>query len=213
MGDRKRKPYKQYINYSAVKLPRSTYYDKNPKATKLRFSTPIIQLSSSQSNELQQTTSLIQPNCTEAADTQPTEAVLNEYLLDDIQLEENYNQVETTNSQNPSSPESVNESSIEELNNIFQNETISREDLASGYLAAFYNGRDTQKSLSKYLALSNIASPIKLPTDYNGLISLLIHNKKNLNYKKSWYCGVCHKIFTKIDHRLQRDCGICKTTK
>ena len=55
MADRKRKPYKQYINNSAVKIPRSTDYDKNPKSTKLRFSSTIIQLNSNQSNEIEKT--------------------------------------------------------------------------------------------------------------------------------------------------------------
>ena len=88
---------------------------------------------------------------------------------------------------------------------------LVKEDLAAAYLAAFYNGRTSQQSLSDYLKLSNIYSPIKLPTTFNGLKSLISKNTDNLPYEKSWFCGTCLKHITELTHRLQRECENCKT--
>lgn len=89
-------------------------------------------------------------------------------------------------------------------------EEITANDLAAGYLAAFFNGKTSQASLTDYLILSNITSTTKLPTTFDGLIKNLIGKNNTLNYTKSWYCPICMTSHSKIDCR-QRQCKKCET--
>jgi hypothetical protein len=59
------------------------------------------------------------------------------------------------------------------MNILLNDENISEEDLAAAYLRSFYNGRVSQKSLKDFSTIGILRSLIKLPTSYNGLISLL----------------------------------------
>ena len=99
----------------------------------------------------------------------------------------------------------------QELTDIISDNNLVKEDLAAAYLAAFYNGRTSQQSLSDCLQLSNIYSPVKLPTTFNGLKSLKSKKMDNLPYENSWFCCTCLKHFTKLTHRLQRACEYFKT--
>lgn len=93
----------------------------------------------------------------------------------------------------------------------FLYDEISKQDLAAAFLAAFYSGASSQKSFKDYLELINLL-PLnyQMPTTFSGLISLLNDNKKKLDFEKSWFCGICNKIISKLDNRFQRGCSACK---
>ena len=38
--------------------------------------------------------------------------------------------------------------------------------------------------------------------------NVLKGNKDELNYEKSWYCGVCKKLIKELDNRFQRECNL-----
>jgi hypothetical protein len=78
-------------------------------------------------------------------------------------------------------------------------------------LAAFYNGRTSQSSLSDYLKVTNIFSPIKLPTNFDGLKSKIKGKTRDLDFTKSWFCGTCLKSIKTLNNRLQRSCDACST--
>ncbi len=61
--------------------------------------------------------------------------------------------------------------------------------------------------------IGNFRSLIKLPTGYDGLISLLNMNDKKVQYEKSWFCSVCQTVFNELDNRFQRLCAKCKSTR
>ena len=71
------------------------------------------------------------------------------------------------------------------MNILLNDENISEEDIAAAFLTSFYNGRVSQKSLKDFFSIGNLRSSIKLPTSYDGLISLLNMNDKKVQYKKS----------------------------
>jgi hypothetical protein len=97
-----------------------------------------------------------------------------------------------------------------EIGEISDCNAIKQEELAAAFLAYFYNGtRTSQSSLSDYLKLSNISSPIKLPTTFDGLSSLLINKTTKLKYVKSWFCCFCLKTIDKLNDRYQRNCPTC----
>jgi len=100
-----------------------------------------------------------------------------------------------------------------ELNNMIRDAEINKEELSAAFLAAFYNGQTTQSSLSDFLKLANIFSPIKIPTSFDGLKHIIQTKTKSpdLTYVKSWFCGTCLKKLTKLDSRLQRNCDICRS--
>jgi hypothetical protein len=64
----------------------------------------------------------------------------------------------------------------DDLHDILQDENITKEELAAAYLTAFYQCGPTQRTLTNFLQLHNISSPIKLPTSFSGLT------------KKSYHC-------------------------
>lgn len=101
---------------------------------------------------------------------------------------------------------------INDLSDFLNDDKINKQDLAAAFLAAFYSGASSQKSLKDYLELINmLPQNYQMPTTFSGLISLLNDNKKKLNYNKSWYCSVYNKIISKLDNRFQRECNSCNT--
>jgi hypothetical protein len=60
---------------------------------------------------------------------------------------------------------------------------ITREELAAAYLTLFFKGKLTQSSLSTAIELSNITSPIKLPTNFDGLLNIITKKKHRSNIK------------------------------
>ena len=76
---------------------------------------------------------------------------------------------------------------------------INQNDLATAYLAAFFNGRTTQDSLKDYLRLSNFSSQIKLPTTFDGLSQLVVGKKNSVKFEKSWFCNTCTKQITRVN--------------
>lgn len=172
------KKRKQYLFDSSVKISPRTYYRNISKTKKARFA-PQIDIEPLGIPTIQDNIESIdiQSNIIQSIDDQTSVNRSSENQSSDNQfgdIQDNF-------------------SFFQELNEVFQNETVTKEDLAAGYLTAFYNGRDSQKSLSNYLCLSNIGSSIKLPCNYNGLKSFLNKNKKKVNFEKTWYCGVCQK--------------------
>ena len=86
---------------------------------------------------------------------------------------------------------------------------INKEELAAAYLASFYSGKTTQSSFTDYLQLSNIYSPVQLPTTFNGLAQILLKRKLDFIKKKTWFCNVCQKSFENLNDRSQRECEKC----
>ncbi len=67
---------------------------------------------------------------------------------------------------------------------------ITKEELAAAYLASFYSGKTTQSSLTDYLQLSNIYSPVQLPTTFNGMVQTVFFTTLHYFIKKSWMIGL-----------------------
>ena len=98
-----------------------------------------------------------------------------------------------------------------ELTNLLRDEEVNEQELSAAFLAAFYNGQITQSSLSDFLKLANIFSPVKIPTTFDGLKRIIQGKRPDLTYTKSWFCGTCLKKFSRLNDRLQRNCEFCKT--
>ena len=79
--------------------------------------------------------------------------------------------------------------------------------MAAAYLTLFFKGKFTQSALSTAIELSNISSPIKLPTSFDGLLNLITNKKTLVEYEKTWFCGYCLKSFLRLDNRFQRLCS------
>ena len=88
---------------------------------------------------------------------------------------------------------------------------ITKTDLATAYLAAFFNGRTTQDSLTDFLKLSNITYNIKLPVSFDGLKELVVSKNNSLVHSKIWFCNTCIKPISTLENRFERMCPICKT--
>jgi hypothetical protein len=99
----------------------------------------------------------------------------------------------------------------QDFNSFYKSEEITKEELSAAFLAAFYNGRTSQSSLSDYLKVTNIFSPIKLPTNFDGLKSKIRGKARDLDFTKSWFCGTCLKSIKTLNNRLQRSCVACST--
>jgi hypothetical protein len=59
---------------------------------------------------------------------------------------------------------------------------ITREELAAAYLTLFFKGKLTQSSLSTAIELSNITPPIKLRTNFDGLLNIIKKKKTSIEY-------------------------------
>jgi hypothetical protein len=199
-----KRKYKQYLSNPNLNMPSSTYYSKYSK--KYKFN-----------QRLNETTQVLNENIDQLNENSSNNE-LNDNHLDSLNENQNFevnsNENTTNNELNNEEQLTQNQSSeTNDLNNFLNNDSITEEELAAAYLAAFYNGRVTQKSLTDFLTLSNINSTIKLPNNYSGLISLLNSKNKELQFEKSWFCGVCQKQYDKLDNRFQRLCATCKTTR
>ena len=92
---------------------------------------------------------------------------LNSSTNDEIETEE----IISTNNY---SDDYVNDDLLHDLVEAVSSDEINEKDLATAFLAAFFNGRTTQDSLSDYLTLSNFTSTLKLPTSLNGLSNMVL---------------------------------------
>ena len=70
------------------------------------------------------------------------------------------------------------------LNHIAKDTEITKQELSAAYLSAFYSGSITQESLTTFLQLHNIHSPIKIPTSFSNLTNVLSKNG-NLFYNQN----------------------------
>ena len=205
--ENKRK-YKQYLYDSKINMPARTYYSKYQK--KKKESTSTNETLSDLNNTFNNNETIQQESQITSQNENIQECLLlNEYnqLNEPNHLEDHHHTEESLN-ENKS-----NDSFTDEMNILLNDENISEEDLAAAYLTSFYNGRVSQKSLKDFLAIGNFRSSIKLPTSYDGLISLLNMNDKKVQYEKSWFCSVCQTVFNELDNRFQRLCAKCKTTR
>jgi hypothetical protein len=105
----------------------------------------------------------------------------------------------------------VNDDLLHDLVEAVSSDEINEKDLATAFLAAFFNGRSTQDSLSDYLTLSNFTSSLKLPTSFNGLSNLVLGKNNSLNYEKSFFCNVCRKHLKSPNNDILRACPSCKS--
>ena len=107
----------------------------------------------------------------------------------------------------------INDEESNEIYDIIESnkETITKDELAVAFLAAFFDCKIPQKAFSNFLKLSNITSSIKLPTDFTGLRNLLFTKEQveNLKPSKSWFCYVCYKSYEKLSDRTERLCPEC----
>lgn len=189
--------YKNYIGNPSIKMPIST------KNNHLRRSNKIsnIEIDNTPNTQFQMTNQQITTNSNISQNHDNVE-----------ELSNNSHDFESANQENDTD-NSIEEDEIlySTLDVIINNKDLTKEELSAAYLAAFYNGRTSQKSLKDYLQLSNIYSPIKLPTSFDGLARTLIDQRDFLNYKKSWFCGICYKSLESLGNRFQRSCDICQT--
>ena len=143
-------------------------------------------------------------------------------FCNDFQIPKDNNTTEEENASNDDNEEEINPSN--KYNNAPNDEEysmsdfidaldseITKIDLATAYLAAFFNGRTTQDSLTDFIKLSNITSQIKLPASFDGLKDLVVGKYNSLVYSKSWFCNTCIKPVDSPDNRFERKCPICKT--
>jgi hypothetical protein len=207
MPKEKRGRYKKYLLDEAKAIPKSTIYYQNQNNNQDDY------ISTNLNRVL--TASNIR---SEYENFEPCEPLINENLNSIISTNHSLLYIDETNV-NPlrNSEEISHEADTFDddfnpiLSDILSDNNLVIEDLAAAYLAAFFNGRTSLQSLNDYLKLSNIYSPVKLPTTFNGLKNLISTNTDNLIYEKSWFCGTCLKHFTQLISRLQRTCEYCKT--
>ena len=195
--------YKRYIFDKNAKIPRQTV--QNQAKDLESYS-----ITAKESNQIQ--SSLFETNIfEELAQTNYEEDILtnSEDLVTEIEIpnEPILNDVESLLDNGDNNEQDDFEEDFDsEFSSLCSSEELTKEEIAAAYLAAFYNGRTSQSSLGDYLKLSNIFSPIKLPTTFDGLKNLIKGKARDLEFKKSWYCGTCVKTI-KLDpkaNRLQR---------
>jgi hypothetical protein len=114
-------------------------------------------------------------------------------------------------STNNYSDDYVNDDLLHDLVEAVSSDEINEKDLATAFLAAFFNGRTTQDSLSDYLTLSNFTSTLKLPTSFNGLSNMVLGKHNTLKYEKSFFCNVCRKQLKSPNNDILRACPTCKS--
>ena len=119
--------------------------------------------------------------------------------------------------ENDDQKENSDEEIDEELHSFFNDEKLSREELAASFLAAFYDGADKQKSLANYLKINNFSNKDsnlnKIPTTLSRITKLLDKDNEPLTHKTIWYCSTCYKKFDELTSRLQRVCSECNTNR
>lgn len=212
MSDKKtRNRYKQFLHNPNVKVPPSTFY-KNKKQINfhnLTATTPNIQ----NSTHLTDGNSALNNNDSLTDNSVPTHYI-SEYIIESNNNEtneyENLDILSDIVNENPLNESNHHDFDAEELNNLFDQQEITAEELASAYLVAFFNGSITQKALKDFITLSNISSDIKLPSSFDGLAKLLMKSEHTKNYTKSWFCGVCLTTFDNLNNRFQRSCEKCQ---
>ena len=199
---RTRGRYKQYLYDPDVKIPISTQNDhKRENNLLLNNKISTVNKSVNQDQEKEKEKTINQQNSS------------NEFLI--ITSDNLVEELETIQSESESSDEIEEEKEEDlindDLKNIIQDKDITRDELAAAFLAAFFNGKITQSSLTDFLQLSNIIWPIKMPTTFDGLIKVINGEKPNLMANKTWYCSICLEKTTKLDDRFQRACKKCKS--
>ena len=159
--------YNQYLSDSNVNIPKSTFYLKYYNKLRLKVSCRDQTIQSLPEDQLH-------PN-----DTDNTQE-LYEFESQDDDIDQNTNELNENQPLDTTSIDLI----IDDLTAFVVDNTITKEDVASAFLAAFYDGAATQKSLTSFLTLSNIMNKtIQIPTTFSGLVSLLNGNKKNLIIK------------------------------
>ena len=109
---------------------------------------------------------------------------VNEFESQDDDIKQNTNELNKNQPLDITSIDLI----IDDLTDFVIDNTITRENVS------FF-----QKSLTSFLSLFNIMNKtIQIPTTFYELVSLLNSINKNLNYQKSWYCGMCQQLFQKL---------------
>ena len=151
---RTRGRYKQYLYDPDVKIPISTQNDhKRENNLLLNNKISTVNKSVNQDQEKEKEKTINQQNSS------------NEFLIltSDSLVEE----LETIQSESESSDEIEEEKEEDlindDLKNIIQDKDITRDELAAAFLAAFFNGKITQSSLTDFLQLSIYCWIINFP--------------------------------------------------
>jgi hypothetical protein len=143
---KKRGEYKKYLYDLNIEMPKSTHYKK----IKTFYQKP----PNNENDDEQQSTSGNTNNINNGINFDNTSHQMHfeqdDILEDIVNYSDNSDEVQIENDE-------TNE--IEEISDC---NAITQEELVAAFLASFYNGRTSQSSLSDYLKLSNISSPIKL---------------------------------------------------
>jgi hypothetical protein len=209
----KRGKYKKYLWDSTQKIPKSTVSDQRKK------------LKASDINEHQVP---VRQNETPAYSSDPNFEISYEdetttynldtnldILNDDEQTSQNHSNVLNEDNEisllNENNETSRTEECMSDFIEAISSDDVTQTELVTAYIAAFFNGRTTQTSLSDFIKLSNITSQVKLPTSFDGLKNIVVGKNNSLVYSKTWFCNVCIKPITSLNHRLDRHCPICKT--
>ena len=191
--------YKRYYHDQSVNMPKRTLYNHNKASA-------VISIANSPTTDR-----IPQRHSTSSLINTPSPADLNQQIESCDPALNSYDFILS----NGTTADEDDEEFSQQFNDLFQNpdqtDIFKKREIAAAFLAAFYNGRTSQSSLTDYLKLSNIYSTIKLPTSFDGLRNLIKDDTSELNYEKTWFCGTCQKLIANLNNRFQRSCAICKT--
>lgn len=213
----KKGTYKQYLYDPHKRVPKTTYY-RNLKKNKLQImglTTPAI-LYSKKNCEIKDSF-LLSPRenpmnfSKENTQVSGLEAEKLENLSSDsinFQDLKEYPPIDLYDEDDDFEKET--DSIFNQLYDSFNEDIISQSDLAAGYLAAFFHGRTSQKSISDYLRLSNLTSIVKLPESFNGLRNLLMKNENKKTHNAKYFCNKCMVIIPN-ENKIVRYCQNCKS--
>lgn len=203
---KKRGPYRRYLREENFPVPRTTRFNILKKAR--------LQLMASSS------TSLVNVNLNEIPKASSVQSTIIETTLTnnstfisysgESSVESDNNECDQQEDNSFNNPDIENVINDEDVESLTPDPVIkSSEHLAIAYLVAFYNGNITQKSFEDFLKLNNIASAIKLPTSFDGIVNLLLGKRYYLNYNTTLFCSYCSKIIKNLTNRWQRSCESC----
>lgn len=194
---KQRGPYKRYLFDSTIEVPDSTKNDHKRKKSTITSNENIHQMNQTLDDECVDSDENLQIH------------LENDMVIRDGSFIRQEEQTVNLNEEISNSDQLNNDEAINTHSDIFH-DNLTKEDMAAAYLASFFSGKTTQKSLADYLHLSNMFSSTQLPTSFDGLISLIV-DKKKLKFEKKWYCGVCLKSIEELATRFQRNCTTCNT--
>ena len=165
---------KQYLKDANVSIPKRTkyHYKYKQESSQLLQASPSNQINNNYNNDnLINENDVIEQSSQVSAEIELHQNNNNNVIAEDEKEVEDDDEIED---------EVENEETRNILlNHILENTELTKEELSAAYLSAFYSGSITQESLTTFLQLHNIHSPIKIPTSFSNLTKIL---SKNVNF-------------------------------